>query len=290
VNQTTRRGFLAAAAGVAVAGAAGLAAVGPRRIYDHFTRDEGPPARLPSHSGPTIERGELDSAHTASPVGWVIAVPPGADAAAIPICFCLPGRGTDAAQIEGIGFLDLIAEAAAKRGVAPFTAASLDAGNSFFHPRATGENRLALLLDEFIPFVEARLGLENPARGLWGWSMGGYGSLLAAETQPERFRAVVAVAPALWRTHDEQASAVPEAFDGAQDYAAHDVFAHPERLARIALRVDVGADDPFRAADEAFRGLFDPPPAGGVLPGVHSVDTFLRFAPAEIDFLGTSLA
>ena len=43
-----------------------------------------------------------------------------------------------------------------------------------------------MLLDEFIPMVESRVG-PQPAAVL-GWSMGGYGALLAAETAPHRFR------------------------------------------------------------------------------------------------------
>jgi S-formylglutathione hydrolase FrmB len=169
-----------------------------------------------------------------------------------------------------------------------------------------------MLLEEFIPFCEERLGLDDPARGLLGWSMGGYGALLAAERRPELFRAVVAVSPALWRTQAEQASAAPDAFDDAADYARNDVYAGVDRLAvrnmrpcarsaghaqgvcsnslDLAVRIDCGANDPFRAATEAFRARFDPPPSGGIQPGVHNLNTWQRFAPAEIDFLGTSLA
>ncbi len=286
MERLTRRAFLVAGGGVVLAAGGGLAVLGPRRVYDHFTRDEGPAARLPAGSNASLTRGEIRSEHSQTPIGWVIAVPAGVEAATLPICYCLPGRDSNAAAIEHLRIPDFIAESDAP----PFIVASLDSGVSYWHRRKTGEDRRALLLDDFIPFCEERLGLENPRRGLLGWSMGGYGALLAAERRPELFEAVVAVSPALWRTQAEQANAVPDAFDDAADYARNDVYAGVDRLRGLAVRVDCGADDPFRGATEAFRDRFDPPPSGGIMPGVHNLNTWQRFAPAEVAFLGNALA
>lgn len=290
MDRLTRRSFLVAGGGAVLVAAGGLAALGPRRVYDRLIRDAGPPARLPSRSTASLTRGELRSEHSQTPIGWVIAIPPGADAASLPICYCLPGRGSNASAIEHIRIPDFVAEASAERDVPPFIVASVDSGESYWHRRETGEDRLAMLLEEFIPFCEERLGLSDPARGLLGWSMGGYGALLAAERRPELFRAVVAVSPALWRTQADQASAVPDAFDDAADYARNDVYAGADKLAGLALRIDCGADDPFREATEAFRARLDPPPSGGIKPGVHNLNTWQRFAPAQVDFLGNALA
>ena len=286
MDRLTRRAFLVAGGGLVFAGSAGLAALGPRRVYERLTQEEGPPARLPAHSDATVTRGEIRSDYSQTPIGWVIAVPSGADTAALPICYCLPGRGSSAAAIEHLRIPDFVAESDAP----PFIVASLDSGVSYWHERATGEDRLSLLLEDFIPFCEERLGLENPARGLLGWSMGGYGALLAAETRPELFRAVVAVSPALWTSHEEQASAVPDAFDDAADYERNDVYAGVDRLDGLAVRVDCGADDPFRGATEAFREQFETPPSGGIMQGVHNLNTWQRFAPAEVAFLGDALS
>src|SRR5262245_12347498 len=167
-----RRAFLAGGAGaLLLAAGGGLLALGPRRVYDRLTRDEGPAARLPARSAATITRGEIRSEHSQTPIGWVIAVPPGADAAALPIVYCLPGRDSNAAAIEHLRLPDFVAEADTR----PFILASLDSGTSYWHERATGEDRLSLLFEDFIPFCEERLGLDDPKRGLWGWSMGGYG-------------------------------------------------------------------------------------------------------------------
>jgi S-formylglutathione hydrolase FrmB len=75
--------------------------------------------------------------------------------------------------------------------------------------------------------------------------MGGYGALLAAEIQPGGFAAVAVASPAIWTSYAAQHGAVPDAFDGPADDAAHDVLARTARLRRIPIRVDSGDADPF---------------------------------------------
>jgi hypothetical protein len=125
MERLTRRAFVIAGGGFVLAAGGGLAVVGPRRVYERLTRDEGPPARLPARSGATITRGELRSDYSQTPIGWVIAVPPGAEAAGLPICYCLPGRGSSAAALTHIQIPDYVAEASATQGVPPFIVASL---------------------------------------------------------------------------------------------------------------------------------------------------------------------
>ena len=78
-----------------------------------------------------------------------------------------------------------------------------------------------------------------------GWSMGGYGVLLAAETYPHLFSAVVATAPAVWPTYQDMMNGPGDAFDSAADFAAHDVIGHADRLAGTPLLVECGTVDPF---------------------------------------------
>ena len=96
----------------------------------------------------------------------------------------------------------------------------------------------AVVIDELIPAIDRELGVLP--RALLGWSMGGYGSLLAAEQFPSLFRAVCAASPALWLTAGESADG---AFDSAEDYASHDVFANAAALLSLRVRVDCGTDD-----------------------------------------------
>jgi enterochelin esterase-like enzyme len=114
-----------------------------------------------------------------------------------------------------------------------------------------------MLLEEFIPFCQRKYGTGPDARKvIAGWSMGGYGAIRAAELGPGEFCGLCAVSPALWRSF---AGGVGDAFDSVADYAANDVYAHVDRLARpnpqtagLFVRVDCGEHDPFRAATEAF--------------------------------------
>ena len=133
-------------------------------------------------SGARIEAGTLRSATVDHPVGWMTALPAGARSAkGLPLILCLPGRGGGARWVDRALFLQ---DAAARAGLHAALAA-VDSGQSYWHPRTSGEDRLAMLFDEALPLFERRLGA--PARrALMGWSMGGYGALLAAELQPAR--------------------------------------------------------------------------------------------------------
>jgi enterochelin esterase-like enzyme len=76
--------------------------------------------------------------------------------------------------------------------------------------------------------------------------MGGFGALdLGARGT---FCAVGAHSAALWLTGGATA---PGAFDDASDFARHDLIRHPPTY-RAPVWLDVGADDPFRAADTAL--------------------------------------
>ena len=90
-----------------------------------------------------------------------------------------------------------------------------------------------MLFDEFLPLLERRFGLRP--RAVMGWSMGGYGALLAAERRPALFRAVAVSSAAIWPTYAQQHAAVADAFDGAADFARNDVFAGSGRLAQSAV-------------------------------------------------------
>jgi S-formylglutathione hydrolase FrmB len=145
---------------------------------------------------------------------------------------------------------------------------------------------MAMLVDEFIPFVRDDLGLKGPL-AIMGWSMGGYGALRAAELHPQQFYGVCAVSAALWRSYDD---GVGDAFDSAGDYERNDVYADAGELAAPLVRLDCGRQDPFYEANVAFTEVLPEPPAGGFGPGGHNDDYWSRVAPAEIDWIGSLFA
>jgi enterochelin esterase-like enzyme len=271
-----------------VAAGAGAAALGvdPERALRRITRDCGPEPPLPPASGIPVVRRTLRSRAVGGPVGYAVAVPPGAGAARpLPVCLCLPGRGgTGAGTLASLRVPDALAEVVAARGVRPFALVGVDGGESYWHPRAGGEDRLAMLLDELLPALAGDLGL-GPPRAVMGW----YGAVLA-ETRPRAFRAVVASSPAVWVSREDQADAVPDAFDGDEDFRAHDVIAGAGRLRGLAVRIDCGSEDPFAEAARVLAAACPTRPVGGIEVGCHDDATWRRVLPDQLAFVGRALA
>lgn len=189
---------------------------------------------------------------------------------------CLHGRNNDEAfAFDEIG----VAAMAAAMGI-DVVVASLDGGpSSYWHRRANGDDPLADLFGGLIPAVDKRSG--GGPRCIMGWSMGGYGALLAAELRPELFDSVIAVSPAVWR---RAADASKGAFDGAADFAAHDVLARLDHLPP-KVRVDCGKDDPF--ADVARELLARIPRVqGGMRVGFHDSQFWRTLVPEQVAFAG----
>ena len=206
----------------------------------------------------------------------------------MPVLICLPGRDRppEALLEGGLHFGDYVADGIEKRGVTPFAVAAVQASDTYWHARAAGDDAMAMLFGEFIPFLRDDLGFGGPL-AIMGWSMGGYGALRAAELHPQDFAAVCGVSAALWRSYED---GVGDAFDGAADYARNDVYADAGKLRGLPVRVDCGRQDPFYDADVAFTQALPEPPAGGFEPGGHNDDYWSRVAPAEIDWIGAQFA
>jgi S-formylglutathione hydrolase FrmB len=291
VKVTRRRVLVGGAATIAAAGAGAVATglVAPRVVLNRVLGNCGDDGRIPAKSASVIVDGELTSAHVRDPAGWTIAWPPslepGQPAA---VCVCLHPRGSNHRNAtDSIHLHDFVAEAATA-GVTPFAIAAIDGGDRYWHPRTDGNDPLALLLDDFLPFLAAQHGLggDQHSTAIAGWSMGGYGALLAAETAPERFAAVVAAGPAITRT---RGGLPDDAFDGDADFAAHDVFAGAQRLRSVKVRIDCGSADPFSDAARDFARSLDPPPATDFSKGCHDSNYWRRVAPDEVRFLAAAL-
>jgi enterochelin esterase-like enzyme len=269
--------------------AAGLA--GPRALHRLTQGDCGEQGTRPPESGIRVRYETIRSAFVPEPVEIAIAQAPGEPRGQpSPVCFCLPGRGGAGRDVMGVLRMhDFMAQAVAERGAAPFALVGVDGGDSYWHRRAGGEDRMAMLVQEVIPRVAERhrLGAGGAPRAVMGWSMGGYGALRAAQRDAGAFRAVVAVSPALWTTY---ADAVADAFDGPQDYAGNDVFDAVDRLRGTKVRVDCGSRDPFVDATRALIERLPEPPSGGISEGCHDPGYWLRVAPGQVDFLGRALA
>jgi pimeloyl-ACP methyl ester carboxylesterase len=291
----TRRGVIGGSVvlGVAaVAGGYGLLAnarvVPGRSLVDRALGRcdvDSPPEATP---GPVVSTGFF-SAQRARTVDCRIAYPPGYGAGAnLPVCLFLHGLGGTAGDMQAWG-LDRILAASVAAGTRPFALASVDGGDRFWHPRADGDNPLGMVLEE-LPGVLSRAGLRTDQLGLYGYSMGGHGALLALSERPALFAAVAVTAPAIWLSYDEALSTNSGAFDSAEDWQRWgDLRPRLASLAARPLRVDCGQSDSF---EPNVRALLPSLPAGvqtRIDKGCHDTN-FLRWTtPAQFAFLSAAL-
>jgi enterochelin esterase-like enzyme len=250
------------------------------------------PDRSPRRSRGPVEWISLYSAFRPGPLTRILVMaPPGGDPAApggLPVCLVLHGRGArahDAFLLRMPGFLaDAVAD-----GVPPFALVAVDAGSSYYHPRADGSDTFRMLTDDVLPLLARRGWGTGPDRrfAVLGWSMGGYGALLFAQTLgPDRLAAAVASSPSLWTTF----RAAPEGvFDSQDDYDRYDVYAGRDRMHDVAVRVDTALGDQYLPAVRQFLDGCDPRPAGGFAPGAHNRRFWRRRLPGQLGFVGEHL-
>jgi dienelactone hydrolase len=244
-------------------------------------------ARQTAPSGRREDGSLTSTAMKGAAVGWTIAYPPGhGPDDRLPVVVTLHGRGATHATAFSTLHLDRVLAEVVAAGVPPFAVASVDGGDhGYWHRRADGTDPGAMVVDEFVPLLRDH-GLDTGRLGLHGWSMGGYGALLLVGLGRIPVRAVAVASPALF-----SAAGVtpPGAFDDAEDFAAHDVFDHPEWLDGVPLRVDCGQSDPFFDATRAYVRRLARRPVSSFGPGRHDPAYWGKVAPAELRFLGSTL-
>jgi enterochelin esterase-like enzyme len=189
---------------------------------------------------------------------------------------CLHGKGgSEHTAFDNIGIHRFVAE----RHLPIAVAAVAGGDDSYWHARSDGTDAGRMVVEEFVPLVKERTGATNVA--LLGWSMGGYGSLLAMARHPDLFAAVAVGSPAIWQRAGQTA---PGAFDDAADFARNNLFSMTGPLRSAAIRVDCGNSDPFVPGVRAFLTAV-PTATGQFRPGYHD-DAFWRsVAPDQLDFL-----
>ena len=225
--------------------------------------------------------------HGTVPVSAV--VPAGVSTGPRPLLVFLHGKGEN----QDSNLDDAMFAALARLGSrAPDVVFPYGGADSYWHDRADGAWG-SFVVNEVIAQALSRLHADPKRVAIGGISMGGFGALDIARLHPGRFCAVGAHSAALWVSGGESAVG---AFDDAQDFARHDVIAaaragDPYRGA--AVWIDVGTDDPFRAADttlaETLRADGHPVQLH-IWPGSHGQDYWQSHWNSYLQFYASALA
>lgn len=251
------------------------------------------PLTLPTATPGPLANASFDSTYRQRTVNWTLALPPGPQRRNLPVALVLHGRGDNARSAFDQLQLHRYLAAYVDAGGRPFALASVDGGQEYWHPRASGDDPLGMIVNELLPRLRGA-GFRPDGIGVLGWSMGGYGALLlarqsaAGQLEGPRIAAAAAASPALFGSFAETS---PGAFDDAKDFAAWgDLVAHPGVDRATALLVSCGDTDAFTAPATAYRASVQPLPAGAVNQGCHDATYWHSQATEQIAFLGQHLA
>jgi pimeloyl-ACP methyl ester carboxylesterase len=240
--------------------------------------------------GPTVS-GSFFSHARRRVVGYSIAWPPGHRLGSVlPLVVFLHGEGGNHLHsTSGMTPAELVALRVDGSPLPPVAVVTADGGRGYWHPHPN-DDPMRMVVSELIPLCQ-REGLGRPRQGIGvaGISMGGYGAIVMAEHHPRLFRAVAAIAPAIWTSYDQARSVNPGAYTDAPEFAAFDAVTHAVRLRGIPVRVASGDDDPFQPGVITLaRSL----PKGSIVVlsgGCHSGDFFTAQEPPSIQFLARHL-
>lgn len=232
--------------------------------------DDLPPGELVRGSFSSVARGGAE-------VPYVLAYPAGVPTdAPLPVVLALHGASGDEETPFDTMAIDRYLSAYVADGGTPFAVAAAYGALTYWRPQPDGTDASLMLTEEFLPLLAER-GLRTDRIGLYGWSMGGYGSLRLAGLQRAPVVAAAVSSPALAE------------MDLASDPDEIDVFGHPERLGDVPLRIDIGRGDPFYPVVADFEELLTPEPEGSVTAGGHTPQYWRGRLPFQIDFLGRFL-
>lgn len=292
----TRRGALIAGlGGLAAVVAGGGTAYGlveadvlPGRI--RLDRALGRCGDLPSapSATATVHQARYRSRARHAEVGWSLIQPAGRPLAGLPVVVVLHGLGGDhASAVTDLALPQYLGQAMT-RTPTPYALLTVDGGGTYWHRRANGDDPLRMITGELLPRLR-RMGLRTDRIGLYGYSMGGYGALLAAERLGRtRVAAVAAASPAVFTSYDAARGANRTAFDGAADFARNDVLRGLPALRGIPAWIGCGRSDVFADVTRTIRARV-PDAAGGITDGCHDTSYWRRTLPGVLAFLGAHL-
>ncbi|MFI7599852.1 alpha/beta hydrolase [Actinoplanes sp. NPDC049681] len=197
-------------------------------------------------------------------VDFYTAVPAGhGDGRGLPVCLILHGASKTAADFPALGLGRFVTDSV-RRGNAPFVLAGATGGRLSWRP--SGSDDPQRMVREDIPAWCAERGFDTGRFTVAGWSMGGYGALLLAETFPGLARAVAALSPAV--------------------SPGDEVFTHVAALRGVPVGLWCGIGDGLLTDVRALeRALPQPKAAGGYTGGRHNFAYWSTCLPAAFDLV-----
>jgi S-formylglutathione hydrolase FrmB len=264
------------------------------------------------------ERADCRAFHSAllhSPVRYCVYLPAGYSAAEAktrkyPVLYLLHGLGGNEQSMALDGEWSGLQNLRREGKVGDFLVVAPDGGDSFYINSRDGKSPYSdFFLREFIPFIERtyRARSERAARGITGFSMGGYGALRMAFAHPELFASVSSHSGALMRSPPLGVSAGASSGNPADELLAK-VFGDPidrqfwdlnspfvlarknaSALMKMKIYFDCGTEDSFgfyRGASELHETLdaLKIPHEFHLYPGGHSVSYLQAHRAASFEF------
>jgi hypothetical protein len=228
----------------------------------------GPPPVVPSVPAGDERLERRLSAARGRTVDFYTAVPDGyGDGRGLPVCLVLHGGTKRPPDFAALGLGRFLTDAV-RRGAAPFVLAGATGDRLAWQPNGP-DNPQRMLHDELPAWCAAR-GFDTGRLAAWGWSIGGYGALLLAETFTGFVRSVAAFSPAV---------APGDA-----------VFGGAARLAGTPIGLWCGRDDSLYANVRALhQALPAEPAAGEYRSGRHNFGYWSTAIPSAFDFIAATL-
>jgi S-formylglutathione hydrolase FrmB len=268
-----------------------------------------------AHSQERADCRAFRSAILHSPVRYCVFLPAGyfsatAKTQRYPVLYLFHGLGGNEQSIAVDGEWTALQDLRRDRKVGDFLVVAPDGGDSFYIDSRDGTTLYAdFFLREFIPYIERtyRIRAVRAARGITGFSMGGYGALRTVFADPELFGSVSSHSGALSRLPPRDigggvtpgnlaARLLAPVFGNPIDLKLWDLNSpfilakkNAAHLARTEIYFDCGTEDSFgfyRGATELHQVLdsLKIPHEFHLYPGGHSVSYLLAHRDASFEF------
>jgi len=250
-----------------------------------------------------------------APVRYCVFLPasyssPATKARRYPVLYILHGLGGNEREMALSGEWTLLQDLRRDHKAGDFLVVAPDGWDTFYINSRDGKTLYGnFFLREFMPFIERtyRVRAERAARGITGFSMGGYGALRIGFAHPELFGSVSAHSAALMRDPPQGVNAGASAGNLAARILTN-VFGNPidrkfwdlnspfllakknsALLAKTKIYFDCGTEDSYgfnRGAGELDQALnsLKIPHEFHLYPGGHSVSYLLAHREASYEF------